>query len=111
MAVRHTLLPQWHFVCGRGQPTELGGNRWHRLAFSSSTLEVQVPKQEVILPRKTVLELQRLLSDAEGHIEMQFASNRAKFVFTGMEFVRKLVEGRFPDYNRVIPKEQKTVSR
>jgi DNA polymerase III subunit beta len=66
-----------------------------------------VPKQEVILPRKTVLELQRLLSDAEGAIEMQFANNQAKFSFDGMEFVTKLVEGKFPDYNRVIPRNHK----
>ncbi len=76
----------------------------HRLAFASATLDVEVPKQEVILPRKTVLELQRLLSDAEGAIEMQFANNQAKFSFGGMEFVTKLVEGKFPDYNRVIPR-------
>ena len=76
----------------------------HRLAFASATLDVEVPKQEVILPRKTVLELQRLLSDADGAIEMQFANNQAKFSFDGMEFVTKLVEGKFPDYNRVIPR-------
>ena len=77
----------------------------HRLAFTAATLDVEVPvKQEVILPRKTVLELQRLLSDAEGAIEMQFANNQAKFTFDGMEFVTKLVEGKFPDYNRVIPR-------
>ncbi len=79
----------------------------HRLAFASATLDVEVPKQEVILPRKTVIELQRLLSDAEGAIEMQFANNQAKFTFDGMEFVTKLVEGKFPDYNRVIPKNHK----
>ena len=50
----------------------------HRLAFASATLDVEVPRQEVILPRKTVIELQRLLSDAEGAIEMQFANNQAK---------------------------------
>jgi DNA polymerase-3 subunit beta len=61
----------------------------------------------VILPRKTVLELQRLLSDKDGAIEMQFANNQAKFIFDGMEFVTKLVEGKFPDYNRVIPKNNK----
>ena len=80
----------------------------HRLAFTAATLDVEVPvKQEVILPRKTVLELQRLLSDADGAIEMQFANNQAKFTFDGMEFVTKLVEGKFPDYNRVIPKNHK----
>ena len=38
---------------------------------------------------------------------MRFAGNQAKFSFAGMEFVTKLVEGKFPDYNRVIPKNQK----
>jgi DNA polymerase-3 subunit beta len=42
--------------------------------------------------------------DNQPHIEMQFANNQAKFSFGGMEFVTKLVEGKFPDYNRVIPK-------
>ena len=87
-----------------GNKLSLVATDGHRLAFSSATLDVEVPKQEVILPRKTVLELQRLLSDAEGAIEMQFANNQAKFGFGGMEFVTKLVEGKFPDYNRVIPK-------
>jgi len=86
----------------------------HRLAFASATLDVEVPKQEVILPRKTVTELQRLLSDDDAPageqapmIEMRFAGNQARFSFGGMEFVTKLVEGKFPDYNRVIPKSHK----
>jgi len=87
-----------------GKQLSLVATDGHRLAFASATLDVDVPKQEVILPRKTVIELQRLLSDAEGAIEMQFANNQAKFTFGGMEFVTKLVEGKFPDYNRVIPR-------
>ncbi len=87
----------------------------HRLALAQATLETEIPKQEVILPRKTVLELQRLLKDskdekegsADAPIEMRFAGNQAKFSFSGMEFVTKLVEGKFPDYNRVIPKNHK----
>lgn len=90
-----------------GKQLSLVATDGHRLAFASATLDVEVPRQEVILPRKTVLELQRLLSDAEGAIEMQFANNQAKFAFGGMEFVTKLVEGKFPDYNRVIPKNHK----
>lgn len=92
-----------------GQQLSLVATDGHRLAFASATLDVEVPKQEVILPRKTVLELQRLLSDNEGAIEMQFAGNQAKFSFAGMEFVTKLVEGKFPDYNRVIPKNHKNI--
>ncbi len=90
-----------------GKQLSLVATDGHRLAFANATLDVEVPRQEVILPRKTVLELQRLLSDAEGAIEMQFAGNQAKFSFGGMEFVTKLVEGKFPDYNRVIPKNHK----
>ncbi|EYC49872.1 DNA polymerase III subunit beta [Hylemonella gracilis str. Niagara R] len=92
-----------------GQQLSLVATDGHRLAFASAMLDVEVPKQEVILPRKTVLELQRLLSDNEGAIEMQFAGNQAKFSFGGMEFVTKLVEGKFPDYNRVIPKNHKNI--
>jgi len=90
-----------------GQQLSLVATDGHRLAYTSATLEVEVPKQEVILPRKTVLELLRLLSDKEGMIDMQFANNQAKFKFEGKEFVTKLVEGKFPDYNRVIPKNHK----
>ena len=98
-----------------GRQLSLVATDGHRLAFSSAKLDTDVPnKQEVILPRKTVIELQRLLSDAsvpEGQdapmIEMQFAPNQAKFSFGAMEFVTKLVEGKFPDYNRVIPKNHK----
>ncbi len=90
-----------------GKQLSLVATDGHRLAFASATLDVEVPRQEVILPRKTVLELQRLLSDAEGAIEMRFANNQAKFSFDGMEFVTKLVEGKFPDYNRVIPKNHR----
>jgi len=92
-----------------GKQLSLVATDGHRLAFSSATLDVEVPRQEVILPRKTVLEMQRLLSDKEGAIEMQFAGNQAKFSFEGMEFVTKLVEGKFPDYNRVIPKNHKNI--
>ncbi len=87
-----------------GKTLSLVATDGHCLAFASAELDVEVPKQEVILPRKTVLELQRLLSDADGALEMRFANNQAKFCFGALEFVSKLVEGKFPDYNRVIPR-------
>jgi DNA polymerase-3 subunit beta len=92
-----------------GRQLTLVATDGHRLALASAALDVDVPKQEVILPRKTVLELQRLLSDQDGAIEMRFAANQAKFSFGGMEFVTKLVEGKFPDYNRVIPRAHRNV--
>ena len=96
-----------------GKTLTLVATDGHRLGLAQAQLESEMPKQEVILPRKTVLELQRLLKDdkgdkaGEGSIEMRFAGNQAKFAFSGMEFVTKLVEGKFPDYNRVIPKNHK----
>jgi DNA polymerase-3 subunit beta len=90
-----------------GRALTLVATDGHRLALAQAQLEADIPKQEVILPRKTVLELQRLLRDEDAAIEMRFAGNQAKFAFSGMEFVTKLVEGKFPDYNRVIPKNHK----
>ena len=91
-----------------GKTLTLVATDGHRLALAQAQLSTEVPsKQEVILPRKTVLELQRLLRDEDTAIEMRFANNQAKFAFSGTEFVTKLVEGKFPDYNRVIPKNHK----
>jgi DNA polymerase-3 subunit beta len=91
-----------------GKTLTLVATDGHRLALAQSELEQDVPtKQEVILPRKTVLELQRLLKDVDTVIEMRFANNQAKFMFGEMQFITKLVEGKFPDYNRVIPKNHK----
>jgi DNA polymerase III subunit beta len=90
-----------------GKALTLVATDGHRLGLAQAQLESDIPKQEVILPRKTVLELQRLLRDEDTPIEMRFAGNQAKFGFSGMEFVTKLVEGKFPDYNRVIPKGHK----
>ena len=106
-----------------GKSLTLVATDGHRLALAQANLETAIPKQEVILPRKTVLELQRLLKDSkegkdskdekdggvDAPIEMRFAGNQAKFSFSGMEFVTKLVEGKFPDYNRVIPKNHKNI--
>ena len=123
-----TLINQVHFAMAvhdiryylngilfvaEGRSLTLVATDGHRLALAQATLEVEIPKQEVILPRKTVLELQRLLKDDKdaenAPIEMRFAGNQAKFSFSGMEFVTKLVEGKFPDYNRVIPKNHKNI--
>jgi DNA polymerase III subunit beta len=76
----------------------------HRLAYCSvENAEMNLPKQEVIVPRKTVLELQRLLNDNDEPVHLAIASNQARFTFSNIELVSKLVEGKFPDYQRVIP--------
>jgi len=90
-----------------GKTLTLVATDGNRLALAQAELDTEIPKQEVILPRKTVLELMRLLGTGAEPIEMSFAGNQAKFSFNGMEFVTKLVEGKYPDYNRVVPKNHK----
>lgn len=75
----------------------------HRLALSSNILEQECPRTEVILPRKTVLELARQLSDSEDPVEIIITGNQACFRFGPIELITKLIEGKFPDYERVVP--------
>lgn len=75
----------------------------HRLAFASSPLESELPRTEVILPRKTVMELARQLGDSEDPLEVILAGNQVVFRFGPIELVSKLIDGKFPDYERVIP--------
>ena len=79
----------------------------HRLAFASLKLEADLPRQEVIVPRKTVLELGKLLADSEDEVKVELAATQASFVFGTVELVSKLVDGKFPDYTRVIPSGHK----
>jgi DNA polymerase III subunit beta len=57
----------------------------------------------VIVPRKTVGELRRLLDDAEGTLEIALSDTKIQFNFDGLELTSKLIDGTFPDYQRVIP--------
>ncbi len=75
----------------------------HRLAYASTVLAAPLPRQEVIVPRKTVLELSKLLADSEAEVRVELSSTQAAFVFGAVELVSKLVDGKFPDYTRVIP--------
>jgi DNA polymerase III subunit beta len=79
----------------------------HRLAFCQIATEQQFTRQEVIIPRKTIMELQRLLEETDDAVEIQIAANQVKFTFSQIELISKLVEGKFPDYTRVIPKGYK----
>ncbi|UCV07959.1 DNA polymerase III subunit beta [Dechloromonas denitrificans] len=86
----------------------------HRLAFASVEIEADLPRQEMILPRKTVLELNRLLVDNDEPLNITLASNQVRFAFGSVVLVSKLIDGKFPDYERVVPatlKNHMTVGR
>jgi DNA polymerase III subunit beta len=75
----------------------------HRLSWASIATGGDYPRAEVILPRKTVLELSKLLEDSDAPVTIDLLANQARFRFGNVELVSKVVDGKFPDYNRVIP--------
>jgi DNA polymerase-3 subunit beta len=75
----------------------------HRLSWASLQVAGSYMRQEVILPRKTVLELGKLLIDSEEPVTVDVLANQVRFRFANVELVSKVVDGKFPDYNRVIP--------
>ncbi|MFB9886090.1 DNA polymerase III subunit beta [Balneatrix alpica] len=77
----------------------------HRLATCALDLEVNPEgKQQVILPRKGVLELVRLLTEGEAQVRMVVGTNHIRAHVGDFVFTSKLVDGRFPDYERVVPR-------
>jgi DNA polymerase-3 subunit beta len=79
------------------------GTDGHRLSFTSTELKQNYVKQDVILPRKTVIELIKLLDDSDEEIQIELTSNQVNFSFSNFKLISKVIDGKFPDYNRVIP--------
>ncbi|HEY6019577.1 MAG TPA: DNA polymerase III subunit beta [Candidatus Paceibacterota bacterium] len=75
----------------------------HRLAYASAKLQDQHAKLEVILSRKTVNELFKLLSDTDEEITLQIADKQVKISFAENTLTSKVIDGKFPDFERVIP--------
>ena len=82
----------------------------HRLAMSTAAIDgsavngLAEGSKQCILPRKGVQELQRLLSDVDDACEIVVSSNHLRVVLGSVVFTTKLIEGKFPDYERVLPK-------
>ena len=76
----------------------------HRLAYCEKETNADIADiKQVILPRKGVLELVRLLADTENSVKVTLGSNHLQVEFDGLRLTSKLIDGRFPDYNRVMP--------
>ena len=74
----------------------------HRLALCEMALSSPAKAGQVIVPRKGVLELQRILG-TEGNVELAIGSNHVRAQIGDIRFTSKLIDGRFPEYGRVIP--------
>ena len=72
-----------------------------RLAYTANSL----PVRQVIIPRKGVLEISRLVEDNDRQVKVQIGSNHIRLFSNDFIFTSKLVDGRFPDYRRVLPKD------
>jgi DNA polymerase III subunit beta len=99
------ILNGVNFVVESGHAKAVATDR-ARLAYCATTLASE-PKQDAVqkvtIPRKSVMELQRLLADNDEPVEIRIASNQIRFRFGEVEFLSKLIEGTFPEYQRVIP--------
>ncbi|MCX7627299.1 MAG: DNA polymerase III subunit beta [Methylophilaceae bacterium] len=86
-----------------GNRLHVVGTDGHRLSHTYLELGQNFDKQEIILPRKTVLELTKLLEDVENEIVIELGASQAHFTFSNVKLISKVIDGKFPDYNRVIP--------
>jgi DNA polymerase-3 subunit beta len=77
----------------------------HRLAMSVMDYQVAaLPAKQVIIPRKGVMEISRLIEASDTKVKVQLGANHIRIFSNSFIFTSKLVDGRFPDYNRVVPK-------
>lgn len=78
----------------------------HRLAICSDDITTGVSEEtSIIIPRKAVLEISRLLEDSDEEVEVVIGENFIRVIFSDVIFTSKLVDGKYPNYDSVIPKD------
>lgn len=76
----------------------------HRLAMAETSVDAKAStRRQIIIPRKGVLELQGLFESGDGTVELEFGRNHLRVRRGDVQFTSKLIDGRFPDYEAVIP--------
>jgi DNA polymerase-3 subunit beta len=75
----------------------------HRLSSSSLEIENADNFSSLILPRKTVFQLCSLLTETNEKLTMQTSENKIKFTLGNMKLISKVIDGKFPDYKKVVP--------
>ena len=80
------------------------GTDGHRLAKFSTKIDDNIDQiSGVIIPKKTIYELSKILSEIDESIEISISSNKIIFFIDNIIFISKLIDGSYPDYKRVIP--------
>jgi DNA polymerase-3 subunit beta len=80
----------------------------HRLAIAEIPVETGDAARQVIVPRKGISELLRLLGNGEEEVVIELGSNAVQVTLPEVRLTSKLIDGKFPDYRRVVPKEEST---
>jgi len=86
-----------------GKKLNIVGTDGHRLSFTSTALKEAKEKTQTIVPRKTILELTKLLGDDDQPVYISISKNQVTFKFNDIDLITKVIDGKFPDYHRVIP--------
>ncbi len=79
----------------------------HRMSISKILLENEIKFEPVILPKKTIFQLVNLLEDYEGEVKISNQKSKIKFELENSILISKLIDGKFPNYLQVIPKNNK----
>ncbi len=77
----------------------------HRLAMHYIELETDAPNMRVIVPRKGILEIMRIVDEASCNLQVLISKSHLQIKTNGMVITSKLLDGKFPDYDRVIPRD------
>ena len=82
----------------------------HRMSISKVRLNEKIDFEPIILPKKTIFQLCTILDDYEGEVKISNIKSKIKFQINNSILISKLIDGKFPNYVQVIPKEnQKSV--
>ena len=92
-----TKLENKSFLCGVATDS-------HRLSSSSLEIDPKINIEPIILPKKTIFQLIFLLEQSSGIIKISNNKSKIKFEINGGVLISKVIDGRFPDYSKVIPK-------
>ena len=79
----------------------------HRMSISKIRLQDKIEFEPIILPKKTIFQLCSLLEDYDGDVKVSNIKSKIKFEFNESVLISKLIDGKFPNYAQVIPKENK----
>ena len=82
-----------------GNRLNIVGTDGHRLSFTSTELSKSYAKQNIIIPRKTIIELIKLLDDSDQEVGIELSATQVNFNFNGIKLITKVIDGKFPDYS------------